>query len=109
MFLCILRCVDADARRALRVIRRCVELDRYELSGHFRSMCGERAIYWCDILNVLDEPTEVRNDGLDKWGWPKWAVEGTEAIGTVAVEFVCKIEGRDDDDDVTVFITAYEA
>ena len=71
-------------------------------------MLGERAIFWCDILNVLDEPTEVRDDGLDKWGWPKWVVEGTDALGTVAVEFVCTIE-RTDDGDFTLFITTYEA
>ena len=90
------------------MIRRCVELDRFRLSGHFEDMLSLRVLFWADMLHVLDVPTDVRDDGPDKWGWPKWVVEGTEALGTVAVEFVCKIKGRDDGD-FTLFITLYEA
>jgi hypothetical protein len=96
-------CVTADARRALATIRVCVDSDRYALAIHFTDRMVERGLYWPDVESVLDGPTDVRSQGIDRFDRPKWIVAGAAADG-MEIEIVCAIEV---DDSGTEFITLY--
>lgn len=95
--------MTADARLALATIRACVESDRYSLAVHFTDRMVERGLYWPDVESVLDDPTDVRSQGRDRFHRPKWIVGGETADG-MDVELVCAIEV---DDSGTEFITLY--
>jgi len=97
--------MDAPARKALSVIRRCVARGRYLLLSHFTERMDERGLFWPDVLAVLDEPTGVRPGGSEWWGRPKWLIAGRSASGDV-LEIVCVLD-KDERGNVTVFITMY--
>lgn len=65
----------------------------------------QRGLMWPDVLAVFGEPDDVRDDGLDNAGRPKWVVAGDVADG-LAVEIVCAIDHYGSEDS-TVLITIY--
>ena len=95
--------VTADARRALQIIRDCVEADHFALSFHFAERMIQRGLFWPDIMAVLDDAEDVRSQGLDRFDRPKWIVTGQAADGG-QIEIVCAIESNEDG---TEFITIY--
>lgn len=97
--------MDAESRKALAIIRECVAADRFRVLPHFRKRMARRGLLWPDILTVLDDPTHVRDDGLDRYDRPKWIVGGNAADG-LPVEVVCVLD-YDERGDATVFITLY--
>ena len=97
--------MDAKARKALSIIRRCVASRRYRLSPHFTQRMDQRVIFWPEVLAVLDEPTDVRPGGPERYGRPKWIIAGKAASGE-PMKLVCVLD-RDEHGDVTVFITIY--
>ena len=97
--------MDAKARRALSIIRECVDAKRYVVSRHFTKRMDERMYFWPDVLAVLDKPGDVRSDGRDRFDRPKWIVVG-KTIDDLPVELVCVLD-TDDRGRVTVFITIY--
>lgn len=97
--------MDANARRALTIIRRCVANRRYRLLPHFTQRMDVRGLYWPDVLAVLDDPADVRPGGPEKFGRPKWIVAGTSAADD-ALELVCVLD-RDARGNVTLFVTMY--
>lgn len=97
--------MDAQAREALAIIRRCVAADRFSLARHFQERMDQRGFLWVDVLAVLDSPTEVRDGGQEHEGRPKWIIAGDAADG-LSVEMVCVLD-TDEQGDWTVFITLY--
>ncbi len=97
--------MDAKARRALGVIQQCVAAKRYVVLPHFVHRMDRRGFFWADVLAVIDDPSDVRFDGRDRFDRPKWIVSGGTIDG-LTVELVCAID-RDDRGNVTVFITVY--
>jgi len=97
--------MDAKARSAWSVIRRCLVADRYRLLAHFRQRLAERGLLWADVLTVIDQPRTVRDGARDRFGRPKWIIGGTAADG-LDLEMVCVLD-TDDHGAVTVFITIY--
>jgi hypothetical protein len=97
--------MDAEARKALGIIRRCVASGRYVLLPHFRERMDQRAMFWPDVLAVLDDPADVRDGGPEDLGRPKWIVSGVAPDG-LTLEMVCVLH-RDGRGNVTLFITAY--
>jgi len=97
--------MDAEARNALSVIRKCVAAGRYVVLPHFVQRLDERGLFWPDVRAVLDDPSGVRNDGRDRYDRPKWIVAGDAADGLL-IEIVCVLD-EDEHDNVTVFITIY--
>ena len=93
--------MTAEARRTLLFIRECVEADRYALAVHFTQRMMERGLFWSDVQAVIDDPQDVRSEGMDKYSRPKWIVCGESATGDV-IEIVCAVEI-----DETEFITIY--
>ena len=72
---------------------------------HFAQRMDERGLVWPDVLSVLDGPTGVRDGGPQRWGRPKWIVEGEAADG-FSLSVVCVLD-RDEAGRLTVFITAF--
>ncbi len=98
--------MDSEARKALATIQKCVEADRVIILQHFDARLARRNLMWVDVLSILEEPTEVRDDGVDERGRDKWVVAGDGADG-LPIECVCAIDA-DDDGEITIFITLYE-
>ena len=98
--------MDATAKRALAVIRDCVNAGRFLVLPHFRARMALRGLVWPDVLAVLDAPDCMRPDGKDRYDRPKWLVAGT-AADNLPIEVVCVLD-TDERGDVTVFITLYE-
>ncbi len=97
--------MDAKARRTLGVIQDCVTAKRYVVLPHFVHRMDRRGFFWADVLAVINDPSDVRFDGRDRFDRPKWIVSGGTIDG-LTVELVCAID-RDDRGNVTVFITVY--
>ncbi|MFM9957269.1 MAG: DUF4258 domain-containing protein [Phycisphaerales bacterium] len=97
--------MNADTRKAVSTIRRCVAADRVMLTRHFRVRLAERGVLWADVRAVVDAPASARVDGMDDAGRSRWIVEGRAADG-VSMGLVCVI-GRDDAGDLAVFVTAF--
>lgn len=97
--------MDAKARRALTVIRKCIDEERFRLLPHFRQRLAERGFCWPDVLVVIDSPADVRYDGRDEFDRPKWIIGGKADYG-LPMELVCVID-TDDRGRFTVFITIY--
>jgi len=97
--------MDAEARRALRLIQRYVSGGRYRVLDHFVKRLDARGMFWADVEAVIDLPQSVRDDGLDRWNRPKWILQGTATDGG-RIELVCALD-EDDDGELTVFITIY--
>lgn len=96
--------MDAKAKRALSTLRRCVAQDRVGMSRHFKERMEQRGLLWPDILVVIDAPSAVRPDGLDRFGRPKWILTGRATDG-LGLEIVFAI--RTEPDEAGVFITIY--
>lgn len=92
-----------EARRAVAVVRECVDADRYALSVHFSERMEQRGLFWSDVQAVIDDPQDVRSQGMDRFDRPKWVILGEAATGD-EIEIVCAIEV---DDSETEFITIY--
>lgn len=97
--------MDAQARRVLSVIRRCIAKDRVRLTEHFRVRLTERGVLWADVLAMIDAPSGLRADGTDDNGRARWIVRGAATDGT-SMGVVCAI-GRDAGGALTVFVTAF--
>lgn len=97
--------MDADARTALSTIRRCIAAGRIRLLDHFTRRMDVRGLVWADVLALIDDPADVRGDGADDWGRPRWIIAGPGADGG-RVGLVCVI-GRDKAGAVTVFVTMF--
>lgn len=95
--------MTAEARRTLAVIRECLASDRYALTVHFSRRMEQRGLFWPDVLAVVDDPGEVRGQGMDEYNRPKWIIAGQAAIGD-EIEIACAVEI---DDGQTEFITFY--
>lgn len=95
--------MTAEARRTLAVIRECLASDRYALTGHFTTRMAQRSLFWPDVEAVIDDPTEVRSQGMDGYGRPKWIIGGKATTGD-EIEIVCVVEI---DESETEFITLY--
>jgi hypothetical protein len=97
--------MDAKARKALSVIRKCVEAERFTLLSHFTQRMDSRSLVWPDVLAVLDNPADARDGGPDRFDRPKWIVLGTSADG-LPIEVVCVLD-EDERGNVAVFVTIY--
>jgi hypothetical protein len=95
--------VNADARRAIAVIRRCVESGRYAISDHFAIRLEQRGLFWPDVQAVIDIPKHVRSQGRDDYDRPKWLIRGV-AANDADISIVCAIEV---DESETEFITLF--
>jgi len=51
--------VTPEARRAITVIRECVETDRYAVAVHFSRRMQQRGLFWADVQSVIDDPGDV--------------------------------------------------
>lgn len=85
------------------MIRACLDEDRYALAVHFTQRMQQRGLFWPDVRAVIEEPDDVRSQGIDRYRRPKWIVTG-EVIGGEIIEIVCAIEV---DESETEFITLY--
>jgi hypothetical protein len=83
--------VTAEAHRAIAVIRECVDTDRFAVSIHFWQRMEQRGLFWPDVQAVIDDPDDVRRQGIDEYDRPKWIVRGEAAFGG-EIEIVCAIE-----------------
>ncbi len=97
--------MNAEARKALTTIRRCIDSDRVRLTWHFRVRLAERGVLWGDVLSVFDAPRSMRSDGFDRAGRARWLVSGDAADGA-PIGMVCAI-GRDARGALTAFVTVY--
>jgi hypothetical protein len=95
--------VTAEARRAIAVIRECIQEDRYALTVHFSRRMQERGLFWPDVQAVIDNPDDVRSQGMDYYNRPKWIISGENTVAGEIV-IVCAIEI---DETETEFITLY--
>ena len=95
--------MTAEARRAKGVIRKCIEADRYALTVHFSRRMEQRGLFWPDVRAVIGDPDDVRSQGMNEYGRPKWIICGEAAFGG-DIEIVCAIEI---DPTETEFITLY--
>ena len=85
------------------MIRRCIETERYALTVHFSERMEQRGLFWPDVEAVIDDPRDVRAQGLDDYDRPKWIISGEAAFGG-EIEIVCAIEL---DESGAEFITLY--
>lgn len=81
----------------------CVRENRVVIKDHFADRLAERGLFWGDVLQVLDAPDSVAQDGYDEYGRERWFVSGMVA-GQWCVEILCVIET---DGPTTLFITLY--
>jgi hypothetical protein len=91
--------MDAEGREALATIRDLVDRDRYQLTVHFRQRLAQRGMFWSDILLILEEPDDVRENGEDDEGAERWIISGDAGLG--AIDFVVAI------DHVARFVTLF--
>jgi len=63
----------------------------------------QRGLFWPDVVAVIDDPDEVRSQGMDEHSRPKWIIGGPAALGG-DIEIVCAIEV---DETGAEFITLY--
>jgi hypothetical protein len=56
-------------------------------------------------MTVIEEPSDVRSDGLDDDGRPKWRISGHTG-DDMDIELIC-ILAEDDRGNRTVFVTLY--
>jgi uncharacterized protein DUF4258 len=94
-----------SARRALRLIRTCIEEDRIIVTVHFSRRMDQRGMVWPDVLTAIDAPDDVRWGGGDESGRPKWHIAGRAADG-LDIELVCVLD-EDESDRMVVFVTLY--
>lgn len=99
----ILTRVKLESRKAIRLIRKCLETDQFSTTEHFAHRMEQRGLFWPDVQAVIDKPDDVRSQGMDDYNRPKWIISGQAADGG-EVEIICAVET---DESGTVFITLY--
>jgi len=52
---------------------------------------AQRGLFWPDVRAVIDDPQDVRSQGTDDYGRPKWIFRGMTALGD-GIEIVCAVE-----------------
>ena len=72
---------------------------------HFIQRMGSRGLFWPDVQSVIHSPKAVEDMTLDRYGRPKWCVRGHATDG-LELGIVCVLD-RDEQGNLTVFITAY--
>ena len=97
--------MDVEAKDALGTIRWCVSRERLATLPHFLERMEERGMVWADVLAILDDPTDMRDGGPEKFNRPKWVVGGVAADG-LPVEVVCVLD-QDENGELVLFITIY--
>ena len=90
---------------ALSIILECIELERFEVLEHFRSRLAQRGLFWADVLAVIENCSNAREDGIDLFGRPRWLIKGKAADDFMA-ELLAVLD-RDDEGNAVVFITIY--
>ncbi len=97
---------SVESRRAKKIIQTCIARRQYRVTRHFAERLEQRIFFWGDVLAVIDDPTDVREDGLDDF-WPRkmdfrrqWRANGTE------IEIVIDQDG---DGNLSILVTLYEA
>jgi hypothetical protein len=95
--------VTAEARRAVIAIRKCIKAGHYALTVHFSQRMEQRGLFWPDVQAVIDDPDDVKSQGMDNYDRPKWIIYGEAAFGD-NIEIICAIEI---DETETGFITLY--
>jgi hypothetical protein len=63
----------------------------------------ERGLFWPDVQAVINHPEEVKSQGMDEYGRPKWIIRGEAVLGD-DIQIVCAIEINQSE---TEFITLY--
>ncbi|MEM9754225.1 MAG: DUF4258 domain-containing protein [Planctomycetota bacterium] len=89
------------ADEVLDIIAACLVTDAYEFNDHFVKRLDERKLFFTDVLALLEEPIEVRVDGVDEYGRKRVIVRGDTPVGEA--ELVVCIE----DEPFCEFITIY--
>lgn len=84
---------------ALEQIRNLVDQGQYRLTVHFRQRLARRGVFWHDIIGILDEPDQVRGDGVDDDGDERWFISGRTDEG--AAEFLVVVDAH------AKFVTIY--
>lgn len=97
--------MDPPARRALRIIQACLHAGRYRVLAHFVHRMDLRGLFWADIQAVIDSPQDGVDDGLDRFGRPKWRIRG-RTTDHLDMEILCVLD-HDEEGNLTVFVTAY--
>ena len=95
--------VTHEARRALALIRECVEHDRYAVTVHFEQRMAQRGLFWPDVQALIEDAREIRFEGVDDYSRSKWIIDGF-TVDAGQVEIVCAIEV---DESGPQFITLY--
>jgi len=91
-------------KQAVEFVQRCVEREDYFLRDHFEQRMSERALFWPDVLAVVEQPASVRTDGEDEYGRPRWFLEG-RTTGNLEIEILCVLERKGTD--TVIFWTIY--
>ena len=94
-----------EAAAAIQIIRQCFDTDRFAVKPHFLQRMDERGLFWPDIQAVVDKPTEVKPDGQDDYGRPRWFVAGN-ATGDLHLKLLCVFD-TDEEGNRVVLITIY--
>jgi hypothetical protein len=94
-----------EARAALAVIRESLDEGRYIVTTHFSQRMDQRGLMWPDVLSAIDSPIEVRDDGLDRIGRPKWIVAGPTS-DQMPIEIICVLD-EEASGNTTVLVTLY--
>jgi hypothetical protein len=92
-----------EKRRALELIWQCIEQDRVILTRHFEQRMVQRGMFWGDILAIIEQPSDARNDGFDGLGRERWLIAGRTLQGLTA-ELLCAIDAADP---LTLMVTIY--
>ena len=78
---------------AIEVIQGCVERDAYYVRQHVLDRLQDRSLSEIEVFGIIDEPDEVRLDGVDRHGRDRCFVNGTLFDGTRA-EVLVLIDSR---------------
>lgn len=61
-------------------------------------------MFWPDVLNVIESPSNVRTEGADEYGRERWFFKGMTTAQS-EVEILCVVEG--DETSIVNFWTLY--
>ena len=60
----------------INIIRSRISKNRYRRLVHFNQRMDERGLFWADVMAVIDEPSQVVDDGVDEFGRERWLISG---------------------------------
>lgn len=89
---------------ALRHAQKAFEEDNYLVREHFEDRLNERLMFWPDVQEVLDAPSCIETDGVDKYGRDRLFFNGM-TTGKAEVEILVVFEN--DGTDSVIFWTIY--